>query len=531
MKESRRMKTRLFPRILPLAALSAVALGGVGSEGCNRGGGNEGGGAPTGAGKASPAAQQSQGTQVSVTPARLDSTSDVIQVTGSLNSLNDVTVGVKTSGKMIAVYVREGDRIRSGQVVAQQDTTDLQSQLDQQRANLQTAQTKVSQAQVAYTNAVTTLEWTDAQTRSAVRQAQAALTSAREQAKIVESGARPQERAQAEEAVVAAKAELDSAGVDRGKAHSDLRRYQLLARDGAISAQQLDQAQSVADSADAHYNSLKARYNSAVQARSLLQEGSRQEDIRRAQAAVEEATQALATAQSNRDQVAMRRADVENARVAIKTAEAGVRQAQAAVRLAEQALRDSAIRSPIDGVVAERKVEPGMQVATVKPDVMRIVALNTIYFDAQLSETQYSETHVGLPVRVMVDALNGRTFQGTVSKIFPVASPTARSFTARIGIRNEGNALRPQMFARGQITLVTHPHAIVIPRDALLDLNGNSARVFLAKNGVAHSRPVKIGITTFAVVEVTSGLHTGDPVITSGQAQLQDGDKIQVQNP
>ena len=68
-------------------------------------------------------------------------------------------------------------------------------------------------------------------------------------------------------------------------------------------------------------------------------------------------------------------------------AQAGVVQVQAAVRLAKQALNDSVIRSPIDGVVAERKVEPGMQLIAGK-DVMRLVSLTQVFFDAQLPEAQ-----------------------------------------------------------------------------------------------------------------------------------------------
>ncbi|HLV79339.1 MAG TPA: efflux RND transporter periplasmic adaptor subunit [Chthonomonadaceae bacterium] len=487
--------------------LAIAVIGGCGFvvTGCQRGG------------QTAARAAQQLATQVSVTPARTATISETAEVTGSLNALHDVTVGVKNSGKVVAVYAREGDMVRAGQVVAQQDTTDLQAQLDQQQANLASARTKLEQAKVAYQNAQTTLQWTRDQTASAVRQAQAALQAAQDQAAVVKQGARPQERQQAQETVAAAKAERD-------QARADLKRYEDLYRQQAISAQQLDQAQSVADSAD-------ARYNSAVQGLSLIQAGSRPEDIRRAQAAVEQANQALVAAQSNRDQVAMRRADVETARSGILAADAGVHQAEAAVQLAAQAIRDAAIRSPITGVVAERKVEPGMQLTTVKPDIMRIVALDSIFFDAQVSETQYAAIRAGQPVTVLVDALPGRTFRGVVSKIYPVAS-AARSFTVRISIRNEGNLLRPQMFARGRINLATHNNAIVVPHDAMLDYSGTGGRVFVAVSKpagtVAEERRVRTGFETPRTIEILAGIQPGDRVITSGQAQIQDGDKIQV---
>ncbi len=437
---------------------------------------------------------------------------DVVLVTGALNTKSDVTVGVKSGGKLLSVFVREGDVVRAGQIVAKQDPTDLQAQLDSQRANLAANLSRLEQAKVTMRNAQTTLKWTDEQTMTAVRQSMAALEVAKQQAILVQSGARPQEKQQAEESVAAAKA-------DRDKARADLKRYQNLYRGNAISAQQLDQAQSIADSAD-------ARYNSSVQALSLIKEGARVEDIRRSQAAAEQANQALASAQSNREQVNMRRTDVENARAGILAAQAAVQQAQANVRLAEQALRDLDLRSPIDGIVQSRLAEPGMQIGNAKPDVVRIVDVRTIYFDALVPETQYTKLHIGQPVEVEVYAMQGRKFMGTVSQVFPVAT-SARSFTVRVSLKNDGNLLRPQMFASGKVVLTTHQNAVVVTRDTVMDKNGSTGRVYVVKDGVAEERKVTIGIQSGDKFEITEGLQSGDKVVFSGQGQIQKGDKVE----
>jgi RND family efflux transporter MFP subunit len=486
-----------------------LALSLVGMGGCRSG--------DSAAKLAATKATQPVATQVSVVTAKIGPIRQIAQVTGSLNSLNDVTVGVKIAGKVRDVFVREGDTVRAGQVVAQQDPADLQAQYDQQTANLAAAQTKLDQSKVALQNARTTLQLTDAQTKSAVRQAQAALDIAKQEAQVVKLGARTQEREQAQENIASAKA-------DRDKARADLKRYQELYKQNAVAAQQLDQAQAAADSAD-------ARYNSAMQAYSLIQEGARPEDIRRAQAAVEQANQAVVTAQANRDQVAMRRDDVETARAGIAAAQAGVEQAQAAVRLARQGINDAVIRSPIDGVVAERKVEPGMQLGAGK-DVMRIVSLTDVYFDAQLPEVAFAQVIPGMIVDVTIDALGGRHFQGVVSKIYPVASTQARSFTVRIKLANERSLLRPQMFARGQIVLATHPRAVLVPRDAILDATETTGRVFVVVNDgkgkKAKEVKVTLGFSDPQQFEITSGVHAGDQVVTVGQSQLQDGTPVQI---
>ena len=433
-------------------------------------------------------------------------------MTGPLVAQNDVTVSVKANGKLTAVLVREGDIVKRGQLLATQDTVDLQNQMLVQRANLETAKTKLAQAEAQLRQANTNLKLTDDQTLSAVRQTKSALDAAVQQQKITKQGARLQEKQQADENVASAKS-------DRDKARSDLKRYQDLYRQQAVSAQQLDQAQAAADSAE-------ARFNSATQARDLTYAGNRPEEIRRAQLAVDQAQQTLITAQANRSQVALRRADIANAQAMVDSAQAGIQQAQANVRIAEQALTDSEIRAPIDGVVAERKAEPGQQVTTVKGDILRLVDLNSIYFDASLSETQYAKVQVGQSVAVNVYALPNKTFSGKVAKVFPVAS-ASRSFTVRISLANEGNQLRPQMFANSKITVTRHENVVVIPREAALDVKDGKGRIFVNANGKADERTVTLGLVDTKNYEVLSGVSPGDAVVVSGNAQIQKGDPIE----
>ncbi len=524
------------------ALLTALALvGAVGLTGCRKPAGDA---AKTDASGAAGKPAAPTATQISVTPARTGAITQTQQVTGALSAQNDVTVGSKLAGKIAFVYYREGDTVRQGAVVVQQDVSDLSALLDQQRANLRTAQTRLAQARDTLLNAKTTLKLTDEQTASAVNQAKAGLDAARQSAAVVKTGARTQERQQAQQAVSQAQADresnvadLASAQADYDRAQSDLKRYQSLFSQNAIPAQQLDQARAVAESGLAHVNAAKAkvasadaRVRSAQENLSLIQEGSRSEDVARAQATVEQSRQSLITAQSNRSQVTMRRADITTAEAGVQQAQAGVQQAEAAVRLAQQGVADAAIRAPMDGVVAERKVEPGQQVGA-GISVMRIVALDSIYFDAQLPESLYASVTPGKTVTVTVSAFPNRTFQGVVKKIFPVASSAARNFTVRIGLRNEGSILRPQMFARGEITLNTHQHAVLVPRDAVLDNEGTTGRVFVVNGKVAKECTVKLGFANLKDVEITSGLKPGDQVVTLGQAQLQDKSPVEIIKP
>ena len=482
--------------------------------------------------------------QVSVVTVVTKTISQSVDVTGTLSTLNDVTVGAKLAGKIAAVYAREGDAVRAGQLVAQMDTADAKAQFDQANANYLSSLSKSEQSRVMLRNAKTNLQLTKDQTASALKQAQAGLNSAKEQFAIVQNGARTQEIQISKDNSEAAKADRDRAKFDLTRAESeqkrtagDLKRYQDLSKQDAISAQALDQASAAADSAAAAYssavegfNASDSRYRSSLQSLSLIQEGSRKEDIRKAQAAADQAKQMVLTAQSNRDNIKLRELDVQNDIAGINLAEAGARQMRAALALAQQNLNDTRIVSPIEGVVAERKVEPGTQIGAGK-DIMRLVALRAIFYDAQVSETQYSLIHPGQTVAVRVDALSGKVFNGNVSKIFPVASPTARSFTVRIAIPNQTGTLRPNLFARGQIVVDTHQNAIVAPHEAILDSDGKKGRVFVINGKKAEARKVTIGISSLGETEITSGVQAGDKLILTGLTQMQDGDDVQVSAP
>jgi RND family efflux transporter MFP subunit len=465
--------------------------------------------------------------QVSTAPAVTGSIQQTAFVTGTLTALNDVTVGAKSAGRLVGLYKREGDTVTAGEIVAQIDPTDAQAQLRQasaalaqQEANVAAAQAKQQQAEVAYQNSLTTLSITRTQTASAVQQAQASLNSAQQQYAIVVKGARVQQRKEAAAQVASARASLKNA-------QDNLHRYEQLYRENAVSAQDLDTAQTTFDTANANYNS-------AVQAYDLLQVGARPEEIQQAKDALTQAKEALLQQQANASQVQMRQEDVRNAQQSITAAKAAVLQAQAAVTQAQAArdyaatqLKDTSIVTPITGVVATRNAQVGQQLGAGGA-ILQIVSLHDIYFDAQLPESQFAAVSVGMPVDVTVDALPGKHVTGTIHKLFPVASAGARAFTVRIALPDGTPGLRPQMFARGNIVLAVHRNTVLIPREAAMNVNGNKATVFVVHGKKAAQENVELGFFNPQSYEVLKGVQSGDKVVTIGQGEIQDGTPVDI---
>jgi RND family efflux transporter MFP subunit len=479
---------------------------------------------------------------VTVAPVTRGSIAKSIDVNGSLVALQDVIVGPKMAGRVAQVTPHEGDPVTAGQVVGVMDTADLQAQVAAAQANVQAALTREQQARAALLqtrqglvqarnavrNAETNRSLTDKTTSAAVATAKSGVQAAKEYLSIVQQGARPQERAQAQQQVNSAKSNFD-------KARADLRRYQELFREQAVSQSQLDQAQATADAAE-------AQYNSAREALSLIKEGARPEEVRRAQLAVQQAEDALLKAQADREAVRLRDEDIRSARsnvqsaaaniasaeAAVRTAEAGTAQSRASLRVVQDALSYAYIKSPISGIVAERKAEPGQQLGAGAP-VIRVVNPSTVYFQATLAETQIAQIRVGQTVSVAVDALPGQKFSGRVSRVLPVAS-SARSFTVRVDIPSD-RRMRPQMFARGSILIDTHQNATLVPKDAVLfDAVTGKSRVFVTDSGgKAKERAVQVGFSNPSAVEVLGGVKPGEKVIVAGQTALQNGDVVRIQ--
>ncbi|HLK56944.1 MAG TPA: efflux RND transporter periplasmic adaptor subunit [Chthonomonadaceae bacterium] len=535
--------------------LLALALGAAGLAGC-RGGAPEEKGGDTG-GKSSGTAANATETTVEVTPAATRAVSAGTSITGALTAEKDVIVGTKSAGKVAEVRMREGDRVSLNQIVAVMDTADLKIQLRQQESNLASAVSRLDQAVATLRSAKQNQTLSAALDTFAVTQAKAGLDSAQAARQAVDTGARPEERVQARKSLEAAQRDQDSADQDLKSAQLDLQwaqdefqRNTTLHKQGAISDQQYLQkeiaeksAANRVQAAETRLNATKARAEVTAQALRLIENGSRQEDRDKAEAAVRQARATYDSALSTKQvQTTLRQNDIDNAVAGKVGAEEGIKLAQAQIDQTKQALDDSIIRSPINGYVAERKVEPGMQLASAK-DIMRIVDTDSVYFDGQLSESQFVQVKPGQSVDVTVDALPGRTLKGRVARIYPVASSTARSFTAHIKLLNPGDSVRPQMFGRGLVTLDTHPNAIVVPKDALkntvADVGGKTtANVYVVdprpgsggkEGGVVseHQVQVETNYKTETEIEIVGDVKAGQIVVRdAAKYALKTGDTV-----
>ncbi len=201
--------------------------------------------------------------------------------------------------------------------------------------------------------------------------------------------------------------------------------------------------------------------------------------------------------------------------------------ARAANRLATLELSYAKVESPISGVVASRAVKPGNFVQINSP-VARVVDVSRLEATLNVPERELATLKPGQPVQMLVDALPGKTFTGTVDRIAPVVDSGSGTFRVICAFAG-GGVLQPGMFGRLRIDYDNRADALVVPRAALLDDEGEPA-VFVVRGKKAARVPVKLGYLDGAWAEVRDGIKLGEQVVVAGKTALREGTDVQVIN-
>lgn len=434
---------------------------------------------------------------VSVQPAERQTVEDRIEITGAFVTAEDSQVGAKVGARLVAMFVKEGDPVRAGQVIAQQETTDALTRVRQAQAGVDAARSQVDQAMQDARVGPQRTSAAVAGAEARVRQAEANLAKAR-------AGARTEERRQAEAAVNAAKSSLELA-------RRELDRGRRLVREGAIAQAEVDRLENA-------YNAALAQYEQALENQRLLQSGTRVEDIAAAEQEVRAAREALRSERASK-QLDSQFQDRVNA------ARANYRSAVEQLNLARQELSNLTIRSPFSGRVAGRPSQPGTFLGPGSP-VARIVAVEGTYFEGQVPESAIDVVDVGQTIRVEVDA-TGRTYTGRVSAINPVGSAVGRLFAVRVVLAGGSEGVKPGMFARGIVTIDSVPNATVVPVTSVVR-RGDRQGVFVVESQKARFKPVRLGIRSGDRVAV-EGIAPGETVVIEGQTAIEDGNSVRIE--
>ena len=440
----------------------------------------------------------------------------VVTASGEIRPIQFINLTSEVAGRIEDIYVNPGDQVTQGQPLVRLDPTQLQTAQEAQAAGVQAALSDVQNARASVMAA-----------ENSVSQAQQALT-------VAESGV-----AQARQAVVTAQTSVEREQVNLNAAQRELRRATELVESGVASRTEYDQARDRFEQAQVALRTAKAQ-------------------LEQQRIAVEEAR-----ARVNQQRVAVRDAQirVRSAQQGVVTSEARVAQAQAMLR-GEASQRAKATQlSPLTGIVADIPARKGQYALAnfQSTPLMTIADMSVINVEVNVDETEIDEVAQGQPVKVKVDALGEREFEGTVKLRTPLAISKSGA-AAGGGLSNTVNVqeakefkvvielnqnipddvrsnLKPGMTATAQITTTVKQQVLAVPLQAIVEKRpdadatpspgaptptptpaGEKAKetkgVYVLDDNKVKFVAVETGITGESDIEITSGLQPGMEVVT-----------------
>lgn len=330
-----------------------------------------------------------------------------------------------------------------------------------------------------------------------------------------------------------------------------------------------DEYKAQVEQARGNLQSLEARLAEALN-------GSRPEEIQRANADVDQAKADLVNARVQLDRIrklvderieAKQRLDDAKARYeaaeaklhslertaqlvkigprkeAIDQIRGQILQAKGMLSFYESQLSNTVITAPVTGTILERNVERGEFVTTgfvgdrgAKGYVVSIADLNDLKVELDINQNDFAKLRMGTRGTITTDAYPDKKYDGVIDEISPEANRQKATVQVKVKVRNPDDFLRPDMNASVAFLADEKPAAAAsesAPEKPVVYLPATAIRdgaVFLVVDGVVVRRNVKTGASGPQGVRIDSGLLGGEDVIDNPPPGLKDGDKVKVKS-
>ncbi len=178
-----------------------------------------------------------------------------------------------------------------------------------------------------------------------------------------------------------------------------------------------------------------------------------------------------------------------------------------------QTVNRLAIKSPLDGIVLRRDVEPGETVRT-EDIIFWVGTPQPLRVTAEVDEEDIPFIALGQTALITSDAFVGQVIEGTVSEITPKGDPIEKNFRVRIGLP-EASPLRVGMTVEVNVVTREEENALLVPTSSVLE-----GKVWVAEGRDIKERPVKTGIQGTEKTQILEGLQENEAVLVNPAAYL-----------
>ena len=232
-------------------------------------------------------------------------------------------------------------------------------------------------------------------------------------------------------------------------------------------------------------------------------------------------------------QVEAAKAQIETAKAQIQAADAAVEAAKAAVEAARVNLGFTRITSPIAGIAGKAQVQIGNLVSAASGPITTVSTLDPIKAEFTVPEQEYlnfmRSGNVLDRLQLALVLADGTTY-GQKGK-FLFADRQVDPGTGAIELTglfpNPGNTLRPGQYGKIRATIGVHAGAILIPQAAVTELQGSYQVAVVGDDNCITVRPVRVGERAGSLWIIEDGLKAGERVVVEGQQKLRPGAQVQ----
>ncbi len=200
----------------------------------------------------------------------------------------------------------------------------------------------------------------------------------------------------------------------------------------------------------------------------------------------------------------------------------GLGRAKAMLREAESFLGYTVIRSPLDGVAAEKMIDTGSMTTPGKP--LFIVENGGYLVETPVSEGMINRIEEGETVEVTIDSLGIKT-TGRVTTLVRQVDPATRTFTVKVRPDNSSKDFRGGLFARVAFPLKDR-EILLVPKVSVVKKGQMQGIYVVDDKGIINLRFIRTGREVDGRVEILSGLNKGERIVVSGTATAVDGGRI-----
>jgi HlyD family secretion protein len=405
-----------------------------------------------------------------------------IQANGEVQAIKEVNLSPEDAGRIVELYVQEGDRIAKGQIVARMKSDRLEAQVNQYKAIAAKAEADLQQKRTgSRTEAI-------AQAKARLTQAQAAL----EQVQNTQ-----------QQEIEQVRQEIRSAEVKEQLTQTRLTRYQKLYQEGAIAQDELYERET-------NYKTAIADRQAAQKKLEQLQ-NSKQKEITQKEAALQESKESL------RELTNGTRPEE------ITQAEAELSKAKAQLAYYMTQFNDTVVRAPFAGTITRRFAQEGDFItpttsasATEGATSTSIAELSSgLEIEAKIPEATISKIYLAQTVKIQIDAYPDEVFQGKVSAIAPKAiqEDNITSFRVNVALQTGQDKLRSGMNVRLVFVGKSVKNALTIPLAAVVTQPDGQTGVYVAEEtSKARFQAIKVSTASGDRVQVKEGLKSGDRI-------------------